>query len=273
MQFNQDPDWRWQRAMRIADAGSAPSRTKDDRYVKRSHRFIVRLRRNSVKAEARLETEYPDLYHAFRLYDTEAPMRWLLEAGLLANLSPEYLADYLKMTQKIVKTYERLFFDVRDALENPGCIRTKVLAPALQHGVLPQSPSILWKVLAYEGGWDIVQGIFETGDTPPSVIDHYRKGYLNRVIKNGFMAAHSIPTTGFNSSDRERLTLDLIQKEEEIGAGVGGDVAHAAMGNLLQSIKLAALASDSPPILEEPRLQSVLLPPPKTVEVEEEKKK
>ena len=82
MQFHQDPDWRWQRAMAIADAGGIPRRTKDDRYVKRAHKFLVRLRRNSVKAEAHLESNYPDLYHAFRLYDGQGPMRWLLEAGV-----------------------------------------------------------------------------------------------------------------------------------------------------------------------------------------------
>lgn len=256
--------------MELADAKAMPSRTRDDRYVKKAHKFITRLRKNNPRTELHLKSKHPELYNAFEIYDTAAPMRWLLEAGIIANEPVPELALYLNTSEKVIETYETMFFDVRGVLENKGCIYAKVLAPGISHGAISQSPEIFWKMIAYEGGWEVVRSIFETGTTPPAVMDFYRQGFINRTIKNGFISTACVPTNGFNSSEREKLALDLIQKEEEIGAAAGGDVAHNAMSGLLKSISISVLPSATPPMAEEPRLQTVLLPEPKVVKNEEE---
>jgi len=274
MRHDQAPDWRWLRAQEIADAHSSPRRVGDDKYVKKAYKFLMRMRRNDPKVDARLKSEYPQLYHAFRMYDNPTPMRWMLEAGVMADQPPSELALYLNTDEHIIETYERTFFDVRDALNNPGCIRANVLGLAVTaSGTLPDSPDILWKVIAYEGGWDAVQGLFEAGYIKPATLDYYRKSYLNGLIKNGMLSTRLIRTTGYNSSDRERLALDLVQKEEEIGAVRGGDQAHNAMGGLLKSIKLSVMGARQQQLAEEPRLQHVELPAPRPVEVEVEESK
>lgn len=274
MRHDQSPDWRWERAVALADAGSSPRRVGDDKYVKKAYKFRMRMQRNDPKIEVRLQAEYPQLFHAFRLYDNNTPMRWMLEAGIMANMSPEHLSLYLNTDEHIIETYERTFFDVRGVLANRGCVLANVLGPALTAtGTLPDSPDILWKVIAYEGGWDAVRGLFEAGAITPAVADYYRDGYQKGVLKNGMLSTRIIRTTPFNSSDRERLTLDLIQREEELGSARTGDTAHNAMGGLLKSIQLSVLGAREKQLAEEPRLQQVVLPEPRTVEVEVEEPK
>lgn len=248
-----------------------PRRVGDDRYVKRAYKFNMRLRRNDPKAELRLEHEQPDLYQAFKIYETtNTPIRWLLEAGVMADQKPQDLADYLNMDATVIEVYEKIFFDVRDVLANPGCIYSNVLGHGLMHVDVPLTPDVLWKMLAYDGGWDVVQAIFQTGRIPPAVMDYYRQGFMNNVIKNGVFSTKSARFNSHNAADHARLTLDLVRQEEELGSARSGDTAHMAMGSLLKSIQLTVLPTRTDFLAEEPRLQQVVLPAPKPIE--EEKK-
>lgn len=270
MKHNQSPDWRWERAQELADAGSSPRRLGDDRHVKKAYRFVMRLRRNDPKVDARLEGEYPELYHAFKIYEnTHTPMRWLLEAGVMANLDPKDIADYLNTDKRVVAMFEHVFFDVRDALGNAGCIISNVLGHGVMSGTLPRTPDILWKALAYGGGWEAVRAVIETGYVSPAVMDFFRQNYMNTVIVNGLISAKGTRFNDLNSADHSRLTLDLLKQEEDLGSAKSGDVAHLAMGGLLKSIKLNVLPSGARQLAEEPRLQQVVLPEPRVVEVEQ----
>ena len=234
----------------------------------------MRLQRNDPKAELRLEAEQPDLYYAFKIYEnTHTPMRWLLEAGVMADQAPIDMAEYLNTNKKVVEIYEKIFFDVRDALGNTGCIISNVLGHGIMHGTLPRTPDILWKALAYGGGWGAVQAVVENGYVPPAVMDFYRQNFMNAVIINGSITARSVRVNDHTASDHQRLALDLIQKEEELGSAKSGDVAHMAMGGLLKSIKLSVLPSGARQLAEEPRLQQVILPAPSVIDVETEEVK
>jgi hypothetical protein len=264
------------RAQQLADAGSMPRRLADDKYVKKAYRFLMRLRRNDPKTEVRLESEHPELFYAFKIYETtHTPMRWLLEAGILADQTATDMAEYLNTSKKVVETYEKMFFDVRDALGNTGCIISNVLGHAIMGGRLPMIPDVLWKALAYGGGWGAVQAVVEHGYIPPAVMDFYRQHFMNRTIINGSLSASSVRFNDHNAADHSRLALDLIRQEEELGSAKTGDMAHMAMGGLLKSIKLSVLPAKQMQLAEEPRLQHISLPSPKVVdvEVEEGKKK
>jgi hypothetical protein len=128
---------------------------------------------------------------------------------------------------------------------------------------------VLWKVVGYEGGWDAVMGLFESGKVKPATLDYYRRSYMAEIIKNGMTSARTIRNNEYNSAERERLTLDLMRQEEELGSARTGDTAHNAMGGLLKSIKLSVMGARERQLAEEPRLQQVVLPEPRTVDVEE----
>lgn len=275
MRHDQSPDWRWLRAQALADAGKMPRRDGDDRYVKKAYKFLMQMRRNDRKSEVRLQNHYPALFHAFRIYETTStPIRWLLEAGIVADEPAESLALYLNTDEAVITAFERTFFDVRDALANRGCIVANVIGHAFMSDRIPPSPDTLWKALALDGGWAVVQCLFETGRADPAVIDYVRRTYRQTALLNGLLSTKTIRNTEHNSAERERLALDLIRQEEELGPTGGGDIAHNAMGGLLRSIKLSVTPSGSEQLAEEPRLQSFSLPAPRAIEVEqvEEKK-
>ena len=55
---------------------------------------------------------------------------------------------------------------MRNALESSLCIVSSVLMPAIKHGGHHKDYDFLWKFLAYEGGWNIVEQTWKLGAMP-----------------------------------------------------------------------------------------------------------
>ena len=108
----------------------------------------------------RLEREYPVLHEAYELWNGARSDRWLFEATVMANAPVEEASDYLHMPIEVLELYEQLFFDVRGYLLHRGHVIANVLLPS-GRSLHPQDQDFFWKLLAYEGGWNVVQQMWE----------------------------------------------------------------------------------------------------------------
>lgn len=261
MRHNQQPNWRWIRARRLADNDLTPSNSRDDMYVRRAFRFVKRLRHRDIKAEERLATDYPDLYEAFQIYDdTQSGTRWVFEASVMANKAVEEMAQYLNADAAVLEIYEKLFFDVRDALESPGCMIANLLMPFTTNNCSPRDPDVFWKAIAYFGSWEAVRASWETGHASPEALDFFNKANRQKIVKNAFDAMHSLQIHSMNATDVIKASQDQRRLDHETETPQGGDQTHESMGALLGSIQLHVTSARAVLPQEEPRLQQPLLP-------------
>jgi|GEM_PF-6862473 len=238
MKLNQSPRWRWLRAKELIEKKLPPRRSRDDTFVTRAWRYLRRYRRDDPRVEEMLAGEYPDLHQAKCLFEDVAGSRWIFEAGVMANQSVEDMAEYLNAEVKVLNTYEKLFFDVRDALEHKGCITANVLLPAFTAGARASDPDFMWKLIAYEGGWDIVRSVWEIGDVSPVAMDFIVRTFREQVIKVARSAAFAVQPNNFNSVDLMGKGLDLLRLESESDNLRGADQAEASISALLEAVSL-----------------------------------
>ena len=261
MKHNQQPDWRWIRARRLADNGLTPSRSRDDRHVQRAFRFVKRLRRNDIKAEERLASAYPHIYEAFKVYDdTQSGTRWIFEASVMADRPRKELADYLKADEKMLEVYENLFFDVRDALDSPGCILANILMPFATNNVSSRDPDVFWKAIAFYGGWEAVLGSWQVGHASPEALDFFNRANRQRTNKNAFDALHTLQLHSMNAHEAVKAAQDLRRLDHETETPQTGDQTHESMGALLSSMAITVISARAELPQEEARLQTPLLP-------------
>ena len=267
MKHNQTPDWRWLRARRLADNNLTPSRTRDDRFVRTAWQFLKRLRKLDIKAEERLANDYPELFDAFKIYDdTQSGTRWLFEASVMADRDTGEISEYLRVDEPVLKLYESVFFDVRDALENRGCIISNVLMPVMTSSVSSTDPDVFWKAIAYFGGWEAVQGSWEIGHASAAALDFFNKANRQRIVQNGYNALHTLQIHSMNAHETVKAVQVQRRLDHETQTPATGDVVHNSLGALLDSIQITVVGARTKLPQEEPRLQQPLLPA--TIDVE-----
>jgi len=268
MRHNQQPDWRWLRARRLADNDLTPSRSRDDRQVQRAYRFIKRMRKLDIKAEERLRNDYPDIYEAFRIYDDpQSGTRWVFEASVMANRPIDEMAQYLRADPEVLKIYESLFFDVRPALENRGWIIANVLMPMMTGSISAKDPDVFWKAIAYFGGWEAVVGSWEIGHASPAALDFFNKANRQKITKNAYDALHTLQIHSMNAHESVKNAQDQRRLDHETETPATGDAVHESLGALLDSLaRMQVLGARTQLPQEEPRLQQPLLP--NTIDVE-----
>lgn len=272
MKQNQSPDWRRRRAVQLVDNKLNPSRTRDDKHVRRVYRFLKRRRRMDMRSEERLANEMPDLHAAFEIYeDTDCGIRWLFEASVMANRSLAEMSEYLKTDIEVLETYEVVFFDVRDALDNRGCVVSNVLMPMTKNTMLPRDPDVMWKAIAYYGDWDTVKTCWELGHATPAALDFLAKANHEKLIANNFDALHTAHINSYNAHEFVKLRLDKTKLDFEMGTASHGNQATTALAGLLNSIRLHVRRSDDELPAAEPRLQ--LPDAPHIIDVEATPKK
>jgi len=188
MPIDRPVDWRWLRVVELLDSGSRPRRS-EDRHVHRGYRFLKRLRACDPRGEERLMQQYPDLYEAHRMYDTEGPphlkaARWMVEAGILSGQPVEYLGHYLNADVDVLAIYEAMYFDVRDALGDPDYVVANVLWPDhARHASQENSLGLVCKWLAYLYGWETVQAVLESVFTTPTTETCVRRALVEAAIR------------------------------------------------------------------------------------------
>lgn len=240
------PDWRWRRALHLTP-NHLPTRF-EDKYIIEAIKFI-RAERNGVSS-AILSSHFPIIYEVSRIFMNGDHVRHIIEALILANTPPQEILRRFGWSdedgQKIVETYEALFFDVRTRLSFDGFIRTYVLGG----GALScaNSEDNILKSLGYMGfrkkvGHALVDCYLDldvlSGDVRKwfeSLIDsQFTKKTLRAVMKGDPLRSPLLMDAMRAHNENRRIALEQRIKGIEINSD--GDKRQA---ELLEALQITA---------------------------------
>ena len=157
------PDWRWQRAVTLARDGRRPTR-RDDALVRQTYQYLKWLCRASPGHSSPGRLRHIQLAHEIR---TSASVTSIaLEAGALAGHPPEPLAASFAMPEELLTVLERLFFDVRDRLDDRDYIYAHEILPDLESSSEGDQDAALFKAVAYEFGWWVFEAVLLADAAP-----------------------------------------------------------------------------------------------------------
>lgn len=246
--------WRWERARLLKEYGkSTPGRDKDDKWIRTAAAF--RAAKDECKDELdvyRLYDRYPDLAFAYELWDEEAysvqgranPMRYEIEARLLAREPLEQIAKRAGTTVTALTWYEKLFFNVLDRLDNKMYILHIAIGDAIQRGMSDRDYAVLWKLYAYVRGSHMLDFLVTTfsdfrhadKDTlEQSLLEDHRSNMRRK-------AALASRMVGLNGHTQDRL-IELHTKIVEVekaaeGGGIGGETVNQNISVMLSHLPL-----------------------------------
>lgn len=239
MKLNQSPRWRWVRVQELLAKKLKPRRSRDDTYTQRAYRYLKRYNKEDPRIEEILAGEYPDIHEARCLFEDVAGARWVFEAGVMARQEVEFMAEYLNADVEVLKTYEKLFFDVRDALDHKGCIHAGVLHPAVSASVPAGDPDFMWKLIAYEGGWDAAKSIWEIGEISPVAMDFIVRTFREQTMKVAQNTVFAIQPNSFNSTELIGRGIEMLKLEAETENLRGANQSEASIAALLGAVSLS----------------------------------
>lgn len=256
---SQAPDREWQVVCSMVETNKQPSRLDRYRFQRDCVRYRRRLQRAYTAYEQQdLAEEYPDIYAAHALARNPASCRWVAEAGVLANADAQTIADYVGVTRETVDTYERLFFNVRNKLSARGYILNQIAMPAFSRGMDGRDFDFMYKIIAYCAGWGVFTDFIEYKKLEPAAETWLTESFESRVKKLGWLAAHRVEVTQYNSIEIITKCLELKKLSAEIDrdSSDSGDLDKQAltlMQELLEGNCLAVLPSDKVVFADEPR--------------------
>lgn len=150
-------NWRWERARIMREANkerSLGTRTTDE-YVLAAYNFQKKLFKCKDEVDRyELMDSDPDLFGAYLIYHRNDPQernpaRFAIEARLLSDQPDFEIAQKLGTSAGVIHTYEKLFFNVRDKLQNSDYVMTCVMSPAVHAGMTDRDYDLLWKLFGY----------------------------------------------------------------------------------------------------------------------------
>jgi hypothetical protein len=200
------PDWRWLRAQDIAHGGRPATPRRDGvtstTQIHKAARFYKALQRcgNEEQLQMKLAEQIPIMFWAHYLYDQpHNPMRWSIEARILAGETDWEIAGRIGCCEEIIQTYEALFFNVRGKLNRTDYIFNVVLKDAVMRGLHEREKDLLWKLMAYIGGSHVLDAVInplgnpQWVDSPDDIPAFFQDVAIGVIKKKATIAAVSVP--------------------------------------------------------------------------------
>lgn len=216
-------DWRWTRATYLVDGEDKPGRT-EDKYLWRGFKFLRDLRdTNSAVEHYGLTLKHKTAAEAFDWYNRPGRRRCFIEAlSLCDDLTIEQEAEYLGVRPDVVKTYEKLFFDVRDKRYNKGFLCTHVLQPAIIHELYnANEPVYAWKLCAIFGGFKVVKSCWEYCEHPDEVNEFHKRAGISQLFKNFGLGNYFRQTTRYSIGEISDSVVKILELEVRKAAIAG----------------------------------------------------
>jgi hypothetical protein len=248
--FDDGPGWRWSRIQYIIKNALPPPRRATDPLIRRGYQYLKR--RNGILQnpgdEHWVRADYPDLFAAHNLYQNTSSERWIVEAGVLADQTPEFLADYTATRPEVVRAYEAYFFDIRDKLKAPGYIITRLLRPALR-GTAKDEVDLMVKLAAWVGGWRLVQDTIDARHLSVESVGWLKTAFVHELVKKGWLAVRRIDVNNFTASELIGHVLRLAELEQSAkqmelaqkGEQVKDNEIYTGLQALLNSVQTGIL--------------------------------
>ena len=200
------PHWQWLRAVEIDQGGRAASRRLDGPAGFINIRRALRLKRHYDRAGSN-----PDRLYALMLRDEplfwahsmwrndKEPMRWTVEARVIAGETDEEIAEKLGVETAVVQAYNDIFFNVREKLNNFDYVVNVMFNDAVTRGLQERQYDLLWKMVAYQGGThalNAILGRFISIPKPRSadeVAGFFQDSAINSVKYKAALATMTVP--------------------------------------------------------------------------------
>lgn len=229
IQFVESPSERWTRVVQLVRERRKPSRQNDDKWIHRAWKYWKAWVRNTGGAREELERKYHDIHKARVFYEVRSVDRYAYEAAVLADVKPEDVYVRMGQSPEMLEAFEALFYNVRPMLESDIWIRSNLMAPAMRAmgAPHPQDYDCLWKMLAYDGNWDIVEVLWRSGGLISEKLEERLSRLMSGcLLRKGFMAASSLEINRFNAVEITKAALEAHAKQVEIGSsGANIDVS------------------------------------------------
>lgn len=163
------PDWRWRRAVWLAEHGPRRCPAREGALVVAAVRYLRDLGRGRGKAaRADLAVRLPALAGAVDLDLAPEPWpRWVLEARLLTGEPCATTAAKCGLAPDTVDAYHDLFYCVRPRLEARGYILHTAIGPRA-HGPLGKDDrDVLLKLYGFFAGPHVLDALLDYFTHPP----------------------------------------------------------------------------------------------------------
>ena len=243
------PDWRWQRARALVLEGEEPEKC-DDKYVRRAVLFLKDLdaSQSGELEHFKVSAKHKAIARSLNIKLHRGNRRNYLEALLLcadANLLDiaSDIADSDQSSLSFVRTYTKLFFDIRGSLNNPTYLCSKVLEPLIMHEAFSgKDPNLAWKLGAIYGGKQVVKTFWAMGAAAPSIIDWFTEVARTVHARDLAFGSYFRPLNQYtmvNVSDHMVRAAELELKQTVAGALTGDGASKADMLNgLISSVNM-----------------------------------
>ena len=247
VEFNQwdpyrSPRWRYDRAAHLAKTrapGKTHELTRDDKFIGDTFKFLREWKRHTRNTQqatndlrvARLYPKYPGLFLAHQLFLQKAgdPIRYEVEARILARQTDEEIAKRVSMHPEGIRWYELIFFNVRDRLDNEGYIGRQVIGPAVAHGLRNISLDFSAKYWGYYAGpymLDLILSDIDPSTPMPKVgtdLNHFMDNYWNKAARiRSVNSIGAFDVNQFNVLQLFELHSQLIQQAHAAQLTAGG---------------------------------------------------
>jgi hypothetical protein len=204
------------------------SRRRDDAQVRRAKQYRAALRRcRCVADRGRLERKMPDIGGAVAIVEGEPTTRWAVEARLIAGESIEAIARKTALTPRAVATFEALFFNVSDRLENRGYLIH--FGVRLYPTPREPDPGLVWRLFGLLGGPvgldALIDGDYGSPDRPED------ERFLDELRLKLAVALKLLPIDATTAPRLIRLYFRLRQAE------LTAEKAHRAAVDLMPNIR------------------------------------
>lgn len=219
------PNWRWLRAVEIDSGGPKATRAKDGEagfaWIRRASRLKRRFEAAGGRADAlyRLVQYDSALFWAHNMWaDDKAPMRWSIEARILAGETDEQIAKRIGTNADIVTAYAEVFFDVRSLLDNRDYVVNVIMADAVSRGLTERQYDLLWKMFAFHGGSHVLDAVMSkvTALSRPERADDvgafFQDFAINAMKQKAALAALTVPI----NTHTQLALIDSFVKYTEI---------------------------------------------------------
>lgn len=193
--FESDPDYVFSRAKQLWLEGKSDS---SDPLIDMVLAYLKEIRdtRGSDKEAWVVGKQFTNLRRAHILFQHPTlRVKVLIECGILGRATSQELADFLAIDIRVVETYEEVFFNVRDKLDNPGYVLTRVIPAGItqldhdskRDGLdeIDFSDADTLRKFSYMEGWDECKRLLAS----PEFSDKARRHFWGEFEKSEFIKA------------------------------------------------------------------------------------
>jgi hypothetical protein len=236
-------NWRWERARLMRENKLRNTKRCSDPWVRSACDFQKGLTKCKDDIDRyMLMEQFPDIYGAYLMYQRgeeqeKHPMRFVVEARLLAAQTLDEIARLLGVPNTVIDAYTKLFFDVSEKLENTDYVMTCIIGPSVHAGLSDRDYDLLWKLFGYIYGPIALDAFIHMTSKRYRAIDPNQIDALlaedarSSLQRKVAVVARTYTINPFSQTELLNIYSRFVELEKDSGGGSSRDV-------ILQSVEV-----------------------------------